>query len=287
MSGQSLNYVTVGEVIDAALGKTVGAANQLPTELQMTALIREISDINAEFYDRGEKDMKKKFWWMEEFHNFNTYAATTLGAAAAANASVLTLTDASNFPAGGGRAFKQPSGDGHVDYFDFGASDQSTQLTTVTNFQLAGVSGDRIELLYATPADFGDAIIVHLDRVPYYHQDPLPNMLPIRPYFTFNGAYMLFPRDTGAHKGTLRYWKQATDLTTNEDDADNRALSTNVPDKYRKYPIFRLAAEIMVVKRRFDLVDRFNLEAEKVYQRAIQAEVNASASPYDTVGPSW
>ena len=284
MSGQNLSYASVSDIISAALGKTLGAANSLPTELQNTALIRELDDICNEFLDRGRVMMKKPFWWMEEFYPFNTYDRTTISALTAGVSTSGTIASSTGWPSAG-RFFIEDS-NGAVDFIDFTNRSGAALTITAATIGVDHSADSNAELLYVTPDNFGELISLTLDRVPYYPLDPVPEVLPNNPYFTFNGKYLLFPREIGSHVGTLRYWKSATVLSSG-DEATDLQKSTNIPLKYRRFAEFKLAGHISNVRRRYDMEDRFNAKAEAILMQAVQLECNLSASPFDTIGPSW
>lgn len=283
MSGQDLSYVSVQEVITAALGKTVGAANQLPTELQNTALIRELQDINNDFHELGRVMMKKPFWWMEDFFNFKTYDRTTISALTGGQANSATIASATGWK-DTGKAYVEDS-DGGIEFFEF-ANAAGTLTIADGEIDIDHAANSNVELLYSGPENFGEFISMNLDRVPYYPYDPVPDTLPFNPHFWFAGEFMLFPKQIGSHTGTLRYWKKPATL---ENDDLNTALSTvlDIPKKYRNYPIFRLAAHISMVRRRYDMEASFERKAEKKLLEACQFEVSATSNPSATIGPSW
>lgn len=282
MSGQDLSFVTAQQVVSAALGKTVGAANQLPTELQNAALLRELEDINSDFHEHGRVLMKKPFWWMEDFYNFKTYDRTTISALTGGSANTPTIGSSTGWP-DSGRAYAEDS-NGAIIFFDFTRS--SLTLTIAEGEIDIDVAADsNVELLYAVPEDFGEFISMNLDRTPYYPFDPTPEPLPWNPYFWFNGEFFLFPKEIGARNGTLRYWKKP--VTIPSDVTAALATSLDIPRKYRNYAIYRLAAHISMVRRRYDMEEKFEAKAEKKLLEACQFEVSASAHPSSTVGPSW
>ena len=287
-SGQILTYVTVGEILSAALGKTIGAANQQPSELQDSALIREIEDLNREFHREGRKIMKKPFWWMEEFYNFKTFDRTTIGALTALTTTSAAIASATGWPSGstGGVFHIFDTDTGSVDFITFTNLSSLTVTLTASTIDIDHSADSNAELLYKVPTNFGEFIGMNLDRVPYYPIDPTPDILPQNPYFWFKGNFFLFPAQIGAHTATLRYWKKCATLDTG-DAATDKTTSTDIVDDYKNWAILRLAAIISKVRRRYDMEKSFNEEARARLLEICQFEVNATASPFQTIGPSW
>lgn len=285
MSGQTLTFATVEDIIAAALGKTIGAANQRPTELQNAALIRELEDVCREFHRKGRRIMRKPFWWMEKFEVFKTYDRTTIGALTEATTPSAVIASATGWPTTG-RFYVEDGGTGAIDFIDFTGRSSTTVTLTPSTIDVDHAADQNAELLYAAPTDIGEFISMVLDRVPYYPSDPIPLVLPFNPYFTFNGAFFLFPKQVGNHTATLRYWKKPAVLSTGS-DSDDLARSTDIPIDYRNYAILRMAAIISKVRKRYDMEQSFNNEAEAKLMEYCQFEVNSSADPFATIGPSW
>lgn len=285
MSGQNLTFAVVEDIITAALGKTIGAANQRPTELQNSALIRELEDICGEFHRKGKRLMRKPFWWMEKFLPFKTYNRTTIGALTAATTPSAVIASATGWPTSG-RFYVQDGDTGAIDFIDFTGRTSTTVTLTAATIDIDHAADQNAELLYLAPTDIGEFISMVLDRVPYYPHDPIPDTLPSNPYFTFVGKYFLFPQQIGNKTATLRYWKKPAVLSTGV-DVDDLARDTDIPIDYRNYPILRLAAVIAKVRRRYDMEASFNTEAEGKLLEYCQFEVNSSADPFATIGPSW
>lgn len=285
MSGQTLTFTIVEDIITAALGKAIGAANQRPTELQNAALIRELEDICRDFHKLGRQKMRKPFWWMEKFLPFKTYNRTTIGALTALTTPSAVIASATGWPSSG-RFYVEDTATGAIDFIDFTGRSGTTLTLDASTIEIDHDADQNVELLYATPPDLGEFISMTLDRVPYYPFDPIPDILPYNPYFIFNGAYMLFPRQINAKTATLRYWKKAAVLSTG-DDNDDLARTTDIPTDYRNYAILRLAAVISKLRRRYDMEASFNGEADRKLLEACQFEVNATDSPFATIGPSW
>ena len=268
------DFPTVGTVLTASVQETLGTVTTTVDAISTTALIRELDRINRQFIRAAHTKHDNKGWsWMEAVYNFKTYASTTLNGSVSASAASIIVTSGTNFLSGGGQFAIQTS-KGLIDFVTYTAKASNTLTTTASTVNVAHSDAEICDLLYDLPSDFAKEKWMIVNQSAYEYIKYSGNFPSFRQYTVYNGA-ILFPRNIGATDSTLVYDKQATDLNTGDESAD-QALSMDIPTDFLRYAIESLNAYIFMKKRRREDAQISMQLAEQTLRDALSYDINSS-----------
>lgn len=242
-------FITFGEVIDAAIRQALGSTQSLLSEFQPVPLLDEVQRIESDFLKAAHTMGPNGGWSFEEsFYEYITFSGTTLNGAISAGDASLILTDASSFPSAGRIVIETDRG--ALDFVDYTAKATNTLTVGTEPIGIAHSSGEDVEPLYALPSNFSKMIDMRIDGDAV--EESNTSLFPTWGY-RYVGRYLLLPKDLGTRHVSLRYTRGATYLTnTLANITTNRATETGIPKDFARYPIERLKAHIYRTRERYD-----------------------------------
>jgi hypothetical protein len=276
---QAYSFLSAETLITTAKAEAIGSTTSSLTALQDERLLARASQINADFVNSAHTRHPLGGWsWMlAKPYPFLTKAATTLNGALAAGADTVTLTSASDFDSAGKFVIERASGmlefvDNESKLVNVLTVSTSTGADTV---QIAHLTGEKVEKLYALPSDYSKFAWLYVNSVVYPYQKL--DQFPPGGYFTIYDSFILMPKQIGAQDCTLYYFRKA-------DVINAMANATNIPTEFSRFAIEKLKAHIYLVRRkRSDIQTALNLAEEELQKAFTMDSQTQSNSEYTRI----
>jgi hypothetical protein len=249
-------YSTAATILDQARSETRVGSSPVATALQDTAMLRALSDYNAEFVNYPQSVGMLGWSFLDDETIIETKVKTNLDGAISSGDATMTLnsvdawTDPADLTLEAG--FIRSAND-IFDYFTFEDID-TLDLQAVDGVQEDHADDEEVHKIYKCPSDFGypRALFRESRSLIYYHQNDALRQVPLYPYYTtktltsgtngFSATFLVFPHDVSALDWKLQYQKQATAISAT-------ATSVNAPDGHgRRFLVERLKSYIFNVK---------------------------------------